>query len=99
MLEIEYHPAAEAEIIECCQWYAGIDPNVAERFKFELDRAERLIARAPESCPPYLHLTRGFRFKGFPYVVAYSCVGSRITVIALVHTRRRPGYWKRRLGK
>ena len=43
MLKIEYHPEAEEEVFQAFQWYREIDHEVAQRFKLELDRAERLV--------------------------------------------------------
>jgi hypothetical protein len=98
MPEIEYHPEAETEVFEAFQWYGKIDQEVCQRFKVELDRAESLILRSPNSWAPYFHSTRGFRFNGFPFVLAYIQRNERIIAVALAHTRRRPGYWSRRLS-
>jgi len=97
MLEIEYHPEAEEEVFQAFQRYGQIDDEVAERFKLELDRAERLVTRSPASWGSYFHSTKGFRFKGFPFVMAYIELDDRIVVVALAHTRRKPGYWKKRI--
>ena len=46
-LELECHPAAHDEVVGAFEWYNQIDTQVAEKFKLELDRAEKLILRAP----------------------------------------------------
>lgn len=97
MLDLEYHPAARDEIVRAFEWYDEIDDQVGQKFKLELERAERLVSRSPLSWGIYFHGTKGFRFRGFPFVLAYICNDDRITVIALAHTRRRPGYWKNRV--
>jgi hypothetical protein len=34
---------------------------------------------------------------GFPFIVVYRTVPAGIQVIAIAHTSRRPGYWRKRL--
>ena len=41
--ELEYHTAASDEVAQAVEWYERIDSQVAQRFKLELARAERLV--------------------------------------------------------
>jgi len=54
------------------------------------------IRRAPERFP---ELEPGIRRRlvlhRFPYAVLYRLVGDEIQVVAIMHMRRRPGYWQR----
>ena len=97
MAQLEYHPEASDEVAQAFDWYSKVDPEVGDRFKIEFDRAEQLVQRSPETWGRYLHNTRGFRFRGFPFVMAYIIRDNRIIVIAVAHTRRKPGYWRDRL--
>lgn len=92
MAEPEYHPEASDEVANAFAHYASVNSEVGERFKLELDRAEKLVQRSPDSWGPYFHGTQGFRFRGFPFVMAYIVRDERIIVIAVAHTRRTPGY-------
>jgi hypothetical protein len=40
--ELEYHAAASDEVAKAVDWYEQIDSQVADKFKLELARAERL---------------------------------------------------------
>ena len=60
--------------------------------------AEELVERSPESWAPYLLETRGFRFQKFPFVLVYVIRGTMVFIVALAHTKRKPGYWRERLG-
>lgn len=40
---------------------------------------------------------RSARVPRFPFQVVYHPEGNRITVIAVMHNRRKPGYWRNRL--
>ena len=53
MAEIEYHPEASEEVAQAFSWYSEVDPDVGERFKLELERAEELVERSPESWGTY----------------------------------------------
>lgn len=97
MAEPEYHPEASDEVANAFAHYASVNSEVGERFKLELDRAEQLVQRSPDSWEPYFHGRQGFRFRGFPFVMAYIVRDERIIVIAVAHTRRTPGYWRIRL--
>ena len=96
-MELKYHPAASDEVARAVKWYEEIDSRLADKFKLELARAERLVLRSPATWGPYLHGSNGFRFRGFPFVMAFIEHDEHIYVVALAHTRRRPGYWEARL--
>jgi hypothetical protein len=42
---------------------------------------------------------RFVKLRNFPYVVFYAVLDGEVLVVALAHTKRRPGYWRRRLAK
>ena len=95
--ELEYHPAAASEVVEAFTQFFHIDPAVAAKFEIELQHAETLVVRSPETWAPYFHGTRGFRFHTFPFVLVYIVLNETIFVVAVAHTRRRPGFWRTRL--
>ena len=97
--KLEYHPDAADELAEAYEWYDAIDRVVGERFKRELERAEELVGRSPAAWGRYFHDTQGFRFRSFPVVMVYVVREEQIIVIAIAHTRRRPGYWRERLAE
>lgn len=61
MPELEYHPAAHDEVVRAFEWYDQVDSQVSQKFKVELDRAERLVVRSPTAWGPYFHGTQGLR--------------------------------------
>lgn len=95
--QIDFHPEAIREIREAIEWYRQRDERVASELRELVAAAEALIQRSPEAWAAYLHGTRGFRFQKFPFVLAYVIRGETIFIIALAHTRLRPGYWRQRL--
>jgi plasmid stabilization system protein ParE len=71
LLPIEVHPEAIAEAREAHQWYARRCEAAAEKFMDELDAAIDAIQRSPEPVAVYLHGTRRYLLKRFPYVVVF----------------------------
>ena len=78
-------------------WYAERDLEVAQAFMAALDRAVEVIARSPNSWPVFEAGTRRYLLKTFPYYLIYRRTVSDIEVVAVMHERRRPGYWRGRL--
>jgi toxin ParE1/3/4 len=93
---VEILPEAVEEARAARQWYHARSQTAAEAFLAELDRGIENVRAAPEVYPPYLHGTRCYLFHRFPYLLVYRIVPSVLQVIAVAHTRRRPGYWKAR---
>ena len=93
---LEFHPDAIAEARAAREWYAKRSPAAADAFMAELDRAVDLILSTPQRWPPYLHGTRRYPLRRFPYSVVYREIAGVVRVVAVAHGRRRPGYWRNR---
>lgn len=96
-LPVEFDPRAIDEIRHARRWYARASTALANRFIAAFDTAVDLAAGTPGVCTPGLHGTRLSRVRKFPYWVVFVEEPNRILVLALMHVRRRPGYWRRRL--
>jgi toxin ParE1/3/4 len=59
----------------------------------EVDLAIEHIEEAPNQWPAYLAGTRRYLLRRFPFFVVYRQIVSGVEVVAIVHARRRPGYW------
>src|SRR5271166_1482232 len=94
--KFEFHPEAILDAWEARRWYADRNPQAADSFMAELDRAAELIIAQPERWPPYLHGTRRYRLRRFPYLLVYRTTADMVVVLAVAHAKRRPGYWKSR---
>lgn len=98
-LSIEYYPDVVDEAAETRRWYAEIDPALGDSFADELDRALEQIAEAPERWARHFHGTRGVMLQRFPYLVVYRLRDDVIQIVAVQHSKRRPGYWKSRVSE
>jgi plasmid stabilization system protein ParE len=94
---VEFHPQAEREIASAERWYHRRSPSVAQRLLQAFDEAVQRITTAAEQGSPYQQNYRWMRVKRFPYVIYYEVRDPHpVYVYAVAHTRRRPGYWRRR---
>jgi len=87
------HPEAIAEARAAREWYQARNAEVAKAFMAELDSAIEVIGEAPRQWPPYLARTRRYLLRRFPFFVVFREANNRVEILAVVHARRRPGYW------
>ena len=92
-----FHPEAGHEYLEAIEYHAAISVELGERFDSAIQRLVGEITRDPQ---------RFFRFHPpvqralsteFPYSVVYLEERDRVWIVAVMHAKRRPGYWKKRL--
>jgi toxin ParE1/3/4 len=95
---VEYLPEARQELEDALEWYLERSLQTAEVFVREIDRALALIASAPTIWPHFESGTRRYVLSRFPYNIIYRTTEPGIEVIAFVHHKRRPRYWRRRVG-
>jgi toxin ParE1/3/4 len=94
---LEYHQGAISDVKSAVAWYRKRSPKAALDFIEELHRAAETIKEAPERWPQGKNNTRRFLLWRFPFSIIYSEQESLITVWAVAHGSRRPGYWTRRV--
>lgn len=93
---VDLHPEAIDEAQAAYRWYRERNEAAAEAFLAELDRAVELISEGPIRWPTYLHGTRRFLLRRFPFAIVFRQIGEAVQIIAVAHARRKPGYWKGR---
>jgi len=93
---VDIHRLAIREAKKAYRWYLARSPQAAMRFMAELDATVAKIVVDPARYPQYLAGTQNGRLRRFPYSVVFRTQGQVITIIAVAHGKRRPGYWKSR---
>jgi toxin ParE1/3/4 len=96
-VRIEIHPRAIIEARVARRWYARRSASAAHHFFAELEHGVAQITAAPQQWPTYLGGTRVYRLRRFPYLIVYREVVGAVQVIAVAHSRQKPGYWRKRL--
>lgn len=93
-LAVVVAPAAERDIAEAFAWYQERNALAANGFRAEVFEAIERIAAAPLGRPANDEGNRSRVVHRFPYTVWYEVVDQTVTVLAVAHHRRRPGYWR-----
>jgi plasmid stabilization system protein ParE len=96
--EVLFHRLASEEYLRARRWYAQQGGNaLAERFRNEVEAAVEMISRDPHRWPRFRDKYRSLRLDRFPYLLYYTVLDdSRVLVLAVAHSSRRPGYWLQR---
>ena len=94
---IIFHQDAIADVKNAVTWYQERSSKTALDFIEELRRATDAIRKAPQRWPFGKNKTRKFLLWRFPFAVIYSEQESQITVWAVAHGSRLPGYWEDRV--
>jgi plasmid stabilization system protein ParE len=91
---VQLLPAAEAEVAAAFDWYVRRSPLAAAAFKAEIIGAIDRLERNAEVWAADGDGLRRCMLRRFPYTVHYELVDTLVTVLAVAHQRRRPGYWR-----
>lgn len=92
-----FHREAEEEYTDAAEHYAGLDPELGRRFYDEVERLIRDVRQNPERFRLFDAPVRRHFSGVFPYAVLYVDQPDRVLIIAVMHMKRRPGYWRSRL--
>jgi plasmid stabilization system protein ParE len=95
---VKLRKVAKRDLREATAWYAERDIAVARRFTDEVTRTLELIEEFPSTGAPVPSVPdpeiRRLPVHNFPYHVVFIELATRVSVLAVAHDRRRPGYWR-----
>jgi plasmid stabilization system protein ParE len=89
----DFHRAATAEMIEAARFYEQRRRGAGLRFLAKVEDVFRHIVESPDAGSPLGRRDRKWTVPGFPYNVVYRVEEERVVVLAIMHQRRKPGYW------
>ena len=95
----EFHPAARKEFLDALRYYQE-KAQVGSALEEEVSRTVDMILTYPESSP--IVTAEGARrrpVRRFPYSLYYLVKSNLISILAVAHQSRRPGYWKDRASR
>jgi plasmid stabilization system protein ParE len=94
---------ARLELTASRTWYGVKSREVARDFTTSVERTVTRIRELPHSAPRWPGIddedVRRIVVPDFPYLVVYLVTDDEIIILAVAHTRRRPGYWRERVRK
>ena len=86
---------AESDIRDAFGWYSVRNVRAAHNFRAEVFSAIERIALGPLIRAADETGTRKRILQRFPYTVMYEVNQRTVTILAVAHQRRQPGYWRK----
>ena len=103
MASYGFHPEAAEEYLAATRYYLEhASPLIAAAFVAEIEASIQILLDAPTRWAviedPEI---RRYLLSRFPYSIYYrwETTVARIMIYAVMHTSRRPGYWRERLNE
>jgi len=97
-MKVRYDDEALQEAMEAAHWYEEQQEGLAIRFLEKWKQAEQRMVFAPELNRVFVDDFRACRFEVFPFKIIYRIAADDVLqVMAVMHMKRRPDYWKSRL--
>lgn len=98
-MKVFFEHEAETEMVEAAQYYDEHQTGLGSDFLDKVDAAIDEIAADPLRFGFYRSSKnlRSVRLERFPYRLLFAVGSERISIVAVAHLHRRPGYWKPRL--
>ena len=96
MFALRLHPEADAEAINDAAWIQADDPREGVLFVEALTKALNRARQNPENYRKFDGEYRKVKVGKFRYSVIYRFHSEEVQVIAVMHHRKKPGYWRSR---
>ena len=89
--------AADADLEQAAEWYERQQRGLGAKLVTRVDETLALISDNPELYAVLRDNVRRAPVRKFPYGVFYQVRGTYVEVAAIVHNRRSPLVWQRRI--
>ena len=93
MTSIVFLAPAEEEMLEASRYYERQAPGLGHDFLAEVQRVVHGVVENPQIGTVVRQPIRRRLIRGFPFGILYRVDADEIVIIAIMHLRRRPGYW------
>ena len=98
MTSIVFDPDTKAEFLAAVQYYESCQSGLGRRFKIFVQSALQKVAKTPFQYRLIHAPFRRYLLPKFPYAIIFSIEPDHIRIFAVAHTKRKPGYWLRRIS-
>ena len=96
-MRLDWHDEAQEEFGDSAVYYELQAEDLGERFVARMESALARILSAPLIPRCFDGECRKVRVEKFPYAIIYRIRGEELQILAVMHAKRKPGYWKDRL--
>lgn len=97
MNTVVFLPQAEEEMNAAAQYYESQSQALGSEFLIEVERTTEGISSNPKAAPTIRNGIRRRLLRRFPFGLLYKIEENQILILAAMHLRRRPGYWRDRI--
>ena len=95
-MTVEFLELAENELKEAVRFYNEQSEGLGFEFALEIQKTIERIIQYPEAWTKFSKRTRRCRCNNFPYGVVYCIKEGILLIVAIMHFKREPNYWKKR---
>ncbi|MBL0088380.1 MAG: type II toxin-antitoxin system RelE/ParE family toxin [Ideonella sp.] len=95
---VRYIDEAREEFLHEVECFTAVSPRLGRRFDEAVQKAEALAAEFSDAGFPYKFGTRRVFPGKFKFSIVYVVRDDELVVLAVAPFRRKPGYWRSRLG-
>ncbi len=92
-----WNDEAEEEFWSAADYYDDQEEGLGERFVANIQATVAKISANPSMPRCFDEDCRKVKAESFPYVVIYYVEEEQVKIVSVMHSSRRPGYWKDRL--
>lgn len=97
-MKILLHSEADEEFAGAVSYYSQISPELGVRFYREMERLFREAGADPFRFRKFDPPARRHFSHDFPYAAIFLEKPEYVWIVAVMHMKRCPGYWRDRLG-
>jgi toxin ParE1/3/4 len=95
---VRYVDEAREEFLHEVAYFTAVSPRLGRRFDEAVQNAEAVAAEFTDAGFPYKFGTRRVFPGKFKFSIVYVYREGEVVILAVAPFRRRPGYWRPRLG-
>lgn len=93
-----FHVEALRELREAVEYYRGVSPEVVADFTLEMSQLVREACAHPHVFRQFDPPARRHFSTRFPYGIIYLLEPDGIWIVAVMHLKREPAYWRDRIA-
>jgi plasmid stabilization system protein ParE len=92
-VRVTFNELAERELNDAAHYYELEQRGLGSAFIADIQKCTETIVAHPLAGSIVLGTIRRLLCQRFPYVLLYTVAEDELRILAVMHLRRRPGYW------
>ena len=92
-MKVRFTRRAVREARDARDWLKVRQPKTVDGFTVRFRECIARLREFPNAGSPERHSSRRLTLKPYPYAIIYRVSGDEVTIVAVAHAKKRPGYW------